>query len=345
MDTKVRNPGYDYLKAIACIGIIYLHTTFSTTLMYADRITPMQSLLCEIFMNNLMWAVPCFLMVTGALLLPAEKEIGYGPLFRKYIARILKAIVIFGLAFVLLEMIFNPDRRTGAYFLNGLYKIFTGDTWSHMWYLYCLIGLYLLLPAYKKVAANAEEKDIRYLLIVYAAFQSLLPLLDIGNVRCGFYIHVSSIYPFWLFLGYYLKRWGMRRKRSFYVWVFAVSTALLVVMTIVRMKWDFAALDTLFEYHSILVIGQAYGMAGWFFRCGAEGKVPLKKVLSKINEHSFGIYLIHMAFVRLIYKHLHFDPFTLNGALGITLVVLAAFVLSYLVDWALKKIPFFRGVL
>lgn len=344
MGTKERNPGYDCLKAVACVGIIYLHTIFSTTLMYADRITPLQTLLSEIFMNNLMWAVPCFLMVTGALLLPAEKEIGYGTLFRKYIARILKAIVVFGVAFVLLEMIFNPDRRSGAYFLKGLYKIVTGDTWSHMWYLYCLIGLYLLLPAYKKVAANAEEKDIRYLLIVYGVFQSLLTLLDIGNIRFGFYIHVSSIYPFWLFLGYYLKRWGLRRKRSFYVWIFAVSTVLLVVMTLVRMKWDLAALETLFEYHSILVIGQAYGIAGWFFRCGAERAAP-QKVLGKINEHSFGIYLIHMAFVRLIYKHLHFDPFTVNGALGITAVVLAAFVLSYAVDWLLKKIPFFRGIL
>ena len=222
-------------------------------------------------------------------------------------------------------------------------RSYLGGLWSRA--LGTLIGLYLLLPAYKMVAAKADEKDIRYLLIVYAVFQSLLPLLDIGNIRCGFYIHVSSIYPFWLFLGYYLKRWGLRRKRSFYVWVFAVSTVLLVVMTLVRMKWDIAALDTLFEYHSILVIGQAFGIAGWFFRCGAEGKEPLKKVLTKINEHSFGIYLIHMAFVRLIYKHLHFDPFTVNGALGITLVVLAAFVLSYLVDWALKKIPFFRTVL
>lgn len=242
-------------------------------------------------------------------------------------------------------MIFNPDRRSGAYFLNGLYKIFTGDTWSHMWYLYCLIGLYLLLPAYKKIAANAEEKDIRYLLIVYAIFESLLLLLDIGNIRCGFYIHVSSIYPFWLFLGYYLRCWGQQRKRSFYVWVFAVSTALLVVMTVVRMRWDIASLDMLFEYNSILVIGQAFGVAGWFFRCGEEGAAPLKKVLSQINRHSFGIYLIHMAFVRLIYKHLHFDPFAVNGALGITLVVLAAFVLSWFVDWALKKIPFFRTVL
>ena len=73
MDTKARNPGYDYLKAVACIGIIYLHTIFSTTLMYADRITARQTLFSEIFMNNLMWAVPCFIMVTGALLLAMSR--------------------------------------------------------------------------------------------------------------------------------------------------------------------------------------------------------------------------------------------------------------------------------
>ena len=306
---------------------------------------PQQTAAFEVVMNNLMWAVPCFIMVTGALLLPAEKEITYRTLFRKYIARMLKVIVVFGLAFVALEMLFNPDRRSLSYFLSGVYKIFTGDTWAHMWYIYCLIGLYLLLPAYKKIAANAEERDIRYLLIVYAFFEALLPLLDIGDIRCGFYIHVSSIYPFWLFLGYYLSRWGMKRSRGFYAALFVVSTVLIIAATRIRMHWDLGSMDMLFEYSSILVIGQACGVAGWFFRCREEGAAGLKKLLVKVNEHSFGIYLIHMAFVRLIYKFLHFDPFRWNAALGIVAVVLFAFVLSYLVDWILKKLPFFRTIL
>ena len=344
---KERTYGFDYLRAFACICIILLHTTFSTTLMYADEYTARQTLISQMVMNNLMWCVPCFIMVTGALLLPPEKEITYGALFKKYFARILKAIVVFGIIFILAVMAFNPARRTLSYFLQGLYKIFTGDTWSHMWYLYCLIGLYLLLPAYKKIAALSEEKDIRYLLIVYAIFLSIMPQVNAFGIRCGFYIHVSSIYPFWLFLGYYLHRYGMGLSRRFYVLLLVCATAALLFVTWARSYWDIAALDNFFEYSSILVILQAAGVAGWFFQCPKEGSAGLKKVLTRIDTHSFGIYLIHMMFVRLIYKHIHFDPFSFGAAwfVGILAVVAVSFILSYFLDWVLKKLPLFKGIL
>ena len=346
MGKQERNIGFDCLRAVACLSIILLHTLYFTRLMYMPLMTFWRATWIQMGLNNLMWAVPCFLMVTGALLLGPEKEIGYKALFSKYIARVLKAIVVFGLLFVALEVIFNPEQRTTAHVLEGAYEIFTDGGWAHMWYLYCLLGLYLLLPAYKKIAALSDERDIRYLLIVYALFQSLLPMLGMANIQSGFYIHVSSIYPFWLFFGYYLRRWGMEKSRGFYGCLFAVSTVLLTALTYVRMKWDLAVLDAFFTYSSILVISQAAGIAGWFFRCGQEGFVPVKKCLANIDRHSFGIYLIHMAWLRLIFKHLHFIPFKwgLGGAPGILAVVLAAFVLSYITDMIMKKLPLFKSI-
>ncbi len=344
---RERNNSFDYLRAVACVCIILLHTTYSTTLMYAGEFTARQTLISQMVMNNLMWCVPCFIMVTGALLLPSEKHIAYGVLFKKYIARVLKAIVVFGIIYILAVMAFQPARRELSYFLKGLYKIFAGDTWSHMWYLYCLIGLYLLLPFYKKIAELSGKADLRYLLIVYAAFLSVMPQVKAFGVRCGFYIHVSSIYPFWLFLGYAIHRYGMNRSRRFYILLAGCATAALLVVTWVRSRWDIAALDNFFEYSSILVIVQAAGVAGWFFQCRQEGFRKLKNVLSRVDRHSFGIYLMHMMFVRLLYKHIHFDPISLGSAwfLGIFGVVAGSFILSYFMDWLLKKLPLFRGIL
>ena len=343
---KERSRGFDYLRAAACVAIIFLHTFFSTTLMYADSLTDGQRLGYDIFMNNLMWAVPCFLMVTGALLLPPEKEIGYKQLFGRYIARILEALILFCTVYVISEMVFSPSARSVSYFLAGLWEIFTGKSWSHMWYLYCLIGLYLLLPVYKAFTARAQERDIRYLLIVFAVFQSGLPLLGAFGIPCGFTIHVAAIYPFWLFLGYYISRWGSRIRRGVFVILALAGTVLLAAATVIRVRFDIAGLDALFEYSSILVILQAAGIAGLFFAIQGREQRLLGRVLTAIDYHSFGIYLIHMMFVRLIYKHLHFDPFSGGGGtLGVIGVVFAALVLSYLLTWALKKLPFFKKLL
>ena len=345
MEKQGRNPGFDYLRAVACAAIVLLHTVYSTTRMCAGEMNVFLRVAgCQAAANDLMWAVPCFLMVTGALLLPPEKELSYKTLFSKYIARILKAILVFGLLFVGLELLFYPERRTAAYCLSGLYEIFTGDTWSHMWYLYCLIGLYLLLPVYKKITALSQQRDILYLLMVYGLFQSVLPMLGIWNIRCGFYIHVSSVYPFWLFLGYYLNRWGQSLHRGWYAAAFLTATAAITALSLVRTRWGLTALDPLFGYSSPLVILQAGGLAGCFFHGGAAGQRRWNRILSRIDRHSFGIYLIHVAYVRLLFKHLHFDPFRIGGIPGILLTSAIVFALAYATDLVMKKLPLFRTI-
>lgn len=341
-----RNTGFDCLRATACLGIILLHTVFSTSLMYAGEMTFGRTLAAEMVTNNLMWAVPCFIMVTGALLLPPEKQVGYGPLFRRYIARVVKAIALFGALFVVLEMLFNPNQRTWEHLWTGLYEIFTGESWSHMWYLYCLVGLYLLLPVYKKVTAQADQRDMLYIMGIYTLFLSVIPGLKMANIRCGFYIHVSSVYPLYLFMGYWLSRWGAELPRRFYGGLFLAATALITGITYIRVKWDIPALEDCFQYASLPVIAQTLGLAGWFFRCREEGFSGLKKALAHIDRHSFGIYLIHMAYIRLLFKHLHFDPFVLGlgGVPGVLVVVLTAFGAAYITDMAMKKLPLFRSV-
>lgn len=343
-----RDGALDCLRAAACVFIILLHTVDSTTQAFPGKVNLSfwRATGSRMAINELYWAVPCFIMVTGALLLRPDKQIGYKKLFGKYIARALKAILVFGVLFVVLEAIFNPAMRTWPAFLGGVYEVFTGGTWAHMWYLYCLLGLYLLLPAYKKVAAASDERDIRYLLIVYGTFQSLLPLLGIWNIPCGFYIHVSSIYPFWLFLGYYLYNWGGRLPRRAYAVMALAASAALAALTYVRMSRSLAVLDVFFSYSSPLVILQAAGVAGWTFRCSQDGFPKLKRALAHIDRHSFGIYLIHMAYVRLLYKYLHFDPYALGlgGAPGILVTVAFAFVLAYLTDMVMKKLPVFKTI-
>lgn len=346
MTAQQREHGFDYLRAVACLFIILLHTVYATTLMYGVKLnTFWRAAGFQAATHDLMWAVPCFLMVTGALLLPPEKDIGYRAQFTKYVARVVKAIVVFGVLFVALETLFVPEQRTVEHALAGLADIFTGNGWSHMWYLYCLLGLYLLLPVYKKFTAHADRRDMLYLLAVYGLFEAIVPLLGIWNISCGFYIHTSSVYPFWLFLGYYLRRWGREHSRALYGWVFVGATAVITGASLAATYWRLSSLDLLFTYSSPLVVLQAGGLAGWFFQCRSDGTGAVGRVLTNIDRHSFGIYLIHMVYVRLIYRHLHFDPFRIGAIPGVLAVVLAAFLLAYATDWVLRKLPLFKTIL
>jgi hypothetical protein len=66
--------------------------------------------------------------------------------------------------------------------------------------------------------------------------------------------------------------------------------------------------------------------AGWF--------------VSNVDRCSFGIYLIHMLFVRLSMKELGFNPYDF-GAAGFVLAAILFFALSFAITYVLKKLRIF----
>ena len=88
-----RVPQLSLMRCIACIGIVVLHTVFAASQYFADSITPTQNMFSRMVDNNMMWAVPVFLMVTGALQLDPGKELPLKKLFGRYLLRILIALI------------------------------------------------------------------------------------------------------------------------------------------------------------------------------------------------------------------------------------------------------------
>ncbi|MCQ2512339.1 MAG: acyltransferase family protein, partial [Lachnospiraceae bacterium] len=66
---KGNNNRYSYIRSLACIGIVFLHMIYGAVTIYGGDAAELPRNISWIVVNNLYWAVPCFVMVTGALLL------------------------------------------------------------------------------------------------------------------------------------------------------------------------------------------------------------------------------------------------------------------------------------
>ena len=119
-------------------------------------------------------------------------------------------------------------------------KIPLGPPWYHLWYLYMLIGLYLLTPIYRIFVKNAEEKDIRYLLILFFLFGLVLPFLKKvllhfdSRLNINFEISELINYSGYFFAGYYFQSIQSIRmqKLEFTFWVFYHLSLQLFVLLI-----------------------------------------------------------------------------------------------------------------
>ena len=271
-------------------------------------------------------SVPIFVMISGSLFLMPDKEITYGMLLWKYIRRIALALLVFGL-----PMCFAETYMTGGeeWFSTALLNFLTGHSWDHMWYLYMLIGLYLLTPILRSFLFHSSEKTVKTGLSVLFILAIVLPTLQSYGIELDNYITLTP-FPFYYLLGGYCAHFFNTRST-----VLPSLMALLFVLAhIVR-----------------LCFGGYCPPHSDFFECiGAVGVFLLFKntdvrwsLADRLVSYVFAIYILHPVFINSAYKILHFHPTTVLPLwASIPLLTVLFFLLALLLSWLLRLLPPFR---
>ena len=190
------------MRVLACVGIVILHTVFAANEYFAGSVSAGENMASRMVENNMMWAVPVFVMVTGVLQLDPAKPLTLRKLYGRYVLRILIALIACCLVFRIFDMIMDGEAFTPAGVLQAFTELITARCWGHLWYLYLLIGLYVLLPFYRKLTEHCTDQELLYLCGAYLLFVSIIPMIEGFGIHVGFYISESIIYPLYLFLGY-----------------------------------------------------------------------------------------------------------------------------------------------
>ena len=325
-----------YLRTISCLGIVLLHFLSGSIGLYKSVITKNELLISQISLNLLLWCVPCFVMITGALLLDKNKELSIKKVLKKYVLRILEALLFCCVIFIIYDTVVHKEPIGLYMIIEMISDFFLGNSWSHLWYLYLLIGIYLLLPIYKIITNNASDKLIKYLLCIYFLFLSLIPMLEVFGIHIAFYIMVSSIYPFYLFFGYALHHEIISIKRYQSLLMFVLSSLCIILLTIFNQENSYYSFEPLLNnYSSIFVVIQSIGI----FSLVDSIKWKKSTWVKKVDALTFGVYLVHMIFIRSFLKYMSINPFLNIPVINITMLVILIFILSLLVVMVLKKVP------
>ncbi|MBR3056716.1 MAG: acyltransferase family protein [Clostridiales bacterium] len=359
-EKKSRNYKLCHVRAISCIAVVVLHTFFACFgFSSAAGGTAGAAYKFTVIVRNLMyWAVPCFIMVSGALLLDPSREVGYKKVFRKYIPRMVAALVLFSVIFLGVDLGFGFASWSGDTIPEFLKSLLSGQgVWSHMWYLYTMIALYLLLPVLHAFVKSSERKTWGILILLLFLFLSVLPLLEkLLPISFGFYIPVYTIYPLYFLLGWWIvsahreetaastsaEQPAETGKRGLglgcvFVAVFLVG---MILCTLVYLGSDQAVLkDAVNDYSFPLTVLGALGM--FMLITSINGQ---SRVLEFIDQHSFGIYLIHMIPLKILALKNLFNPYDI-GVWFVFVVALGVFLISLAVTFVLRKIPFVKKML
>ena len=324
--TDGRISQFSYTKAIACFAVVLLHCFNNARVYHADIISAAQETAAYAACAALMWAVPAFLMVTGALLLDRDRVIPLPKLLGKYFARVLIALIVFTGIFTVIKHDPAAETGIGQEFIEGLLH---NHCMAYLWYLYLMLALYLLMPLFKAIVNRLSDRQLWLAASAVLVICSMLPLAGYFGIEAAAYLPTWAVYGVYLFLGLLLYRhrpdWRMAAA------LFVTCTVALPLITVRLAPTDIDP-SGLTSYNSPLVVLQS----ACFFSLMLAIKREAGDIINSIDRCTFGIYLIHMIFVRITMKEMGFDLFD-YGAAGFLTAAAVYFTLSYAITYVLKK--------
>src|ERR1700753_3223031 len=215
------------LRLIALYAVIVLHCSAIPLGAYG-KISMTDWWQADFFNAITRFAVPVFVMITGALLLNREYEIG--DFLKRRLIRVVIPFLFWSLVYVWYswyneEITFTNDVWAD---LQLVLKQLRDGSSYHLWYVYMLIGLYFFIPVIDKFVRNASEKEIRYFLIVWFVVMLITqPYLKHFNPAVD--MHYFAGFAGYLVLGHWLAYTDFKIK-NLRIWMILLAAACILVI-------------------------------------------------------------------------------------------------------------------
>lgn len=203
----------ELLRVLACFCVILLHVS-SKGWNYAG-INSDKWVYYEVLNALSRIGVCIFVMISGALFLGNKRGASIVTM-QKYILKILRLISIWSIAYFIFRLIIKDTTFTSVSEL--LSQIFYG--YYHLWYLWMILGLYIITPILHKVVS--DEKLCKYFLLLCMIVCWIPEMISIIPAGCEFaqtifqekmYLFLPMGYTGYYILGYYLCNYGIKKKR------------------------------------------------------------------------------------------------------------------------------------
>ncbi len=344
----------DWLRIIACFMVILVHSIepFYLGGPEGTYIASKANAIWTTLVNSaLRPAVPLFVLASSYLLFPLKTDTA--TFFRKRFVRVLIPFIMWTLLYALFFPYVSGSQPDVAGNLKGLIFNFLMMS-GHLWFVYMLLGVYLLMPLLSPWIEKVSRKEERGFLILWA-FTTVLPLLrPIASAvtgspalwgECpwndfGTFYYVSGFIGF-LVLGHYFRTyagevsWGKTLALAIPFWLIGYAVTVggfwyfmprelgfplsAPYETAVEMEttWNFTTFGVMMQTVGYFLIIRKITAAGWFYN----------RFVLPVSKLSYGMYLMHMFILTAVFSWISSTgiamPYVIFSSAAVTFVLCA----------------------
>jgi surface polysaccharide O-acyltransferase-like enzyme len=287
--------------------------------------------------------VPLFVMLSGALLLdPAKADEPMGVFFKKRFNRIGLPLVFWTVVYFIWSFSVWEKPVTllniGQGLISGSYPI--------LWFLYLLVGLYLITPILRTLVKHIDRKKFRFLLAIWFVGTISVSIINtFTNFNYNPLMFVITDWVGFFLLGIYLTKTKIHSTLSYLGLIFGLLVAILGDWFITASMGE----QYTGYFHGYLSFNMIIASASLFLILTRiphskieTNHIKIKRLIQWIEQNTLPIYLVHI----IVLESLHLGllgfsfPYTNNLIVDVPLITFVTFVLTAFIVYPLKKIPF-----
>lgn len=343
---RVRLQYIDLLKFFAIFSIIALHVflVWPKAKVMGIKVYSLSSIV--------RFGVPVFIMISGALLLNRDIEIG--SFLKKRVNRIVYPFLFFYIITFIFIALTNHTHEQQNIF-------------AFRWYFWTILGVYLSIPIINKYIQHSSLKEIEYFIYIFIFASIFYQFTYFFEIKQYFYLTLFLSPLGYLVLGYYLSKKDFNLSTSKMIVIsiilFILSTSIKICgqLGYIPVTENFVASQSviLSSWLDVSFIGILQA-ASFFLLCkniyeASKGIFsPIKKflesnIISKfvlsVSRASYGMYLINLIPTVMVYYYI--QPMNLTGShvfLAIPLISIIIFLVTWIIIVILSKIPYLKYV-
>ena len=299
-------------------------------------------------------SVPLFIMLSGALLLqPAKLNEPIRVFLKKRLSRIGLAFAFWSGVYLAWGFYISKTPVTLGNVYQGIIKgLFTGS-WYQFWFIYLIVGLYLITPILRVIIAYGSDRIVRYLILLWFVGVAIVPILQLAADY--------TLNP-WTFL---IGGWIGYFVLGTYLQKIKVRTTILAGLVLVCLFWTIfgawlmnlplAGLQQQDFFFDSLTVNIIVGSAALFmilikFRPDWPGSNPTvgKRFVETISRNTLPIFLFHVLILESFergYFGFTLSALTLNPIVEIPLIAALTFFVTLGLILLMRKVPVLKKLI
>jgi surface polysaccharide O-acyltransferase-like enzyme len=309
-ETSERIQYLDVLRMLAMAAVVFIHASTGTL---SEAVTSPAWHLANVLTSVFSASVPLFFMISGALLLDSPKTLSVRYTLRTRVLRLLVPLLVWSFIYVAYDLVVSwrvngsPDWADAVARLKSL----PGDpVIVPLWFMYAIIGAYLLSPLLKRLVDGLTRSQVIYLLVIWALASCLLPTMaalmpesvsPLFTLNAKYGLDFFGGYLGYFLLGYYLAKTKRSFSKSLLVLLICFDAAVIAVGTWRATQADIVNPEAFKSYLHVFTVVMSSAMFLLFkevMRQRSMGRI-LGRTVSFLAPLAFGVYLVHSLMIDL----------------------------------------------